>query len=465
MPSQRALRRVILIVVLALGRATGSEHLEIGTNFWDVGWGSGSADPFVDGFQNVSGDNPWRPEFLEDIAHYTVFRFMDWGKANNADREGITGRWADRTQKDDPLQRPMAYEWMIDLCNRMQADMWVCVPHVADQEYWRSLAQLVHDNLDPTLRCYVEHSNETWNGMFTQANYVMQRGLEVGIDDGNQWYRGQKYQAWVSFRIWKEFVDVFEGERHRLVTVMGSTHIHAFAETHLQCAQDPFYNPHDITLDALADAPYLGSGINGSSGDAIEQLYAKLAEGHERQAAIKQACDNAGVEFVCYEAGQHVINGADVVNARPEIYGLYRAYLDSMSHYFPLLVHYAHAGEWGSGGAWGAKRFIGQSIDDAHKYRALYDYAVESGQYQEGAERPVRIRTADLFEPFPSSVVCDEAGPRPFTVARKRSSDRGRVYNLLGMRSGGMRHGRRRSPGFVIREPRHGCPSAWVLLR
>ncbi len=58
----------------------------------------------------------------------------------------------------------MAYEWMIDLCNRTQRDMWVCVPHFADEHYMYQLACLIRDSLDPSLRCYAEWSNETWNG-------------------------------------------------------------------------------------------------------------------------------------------------------------------------------------------------------------------------------------------------------------------------------------------------------------
>jgi hypothetical protein len=47
-------------------------------------WGGDANGPFVDGHENVSGENPWKPEFLEEVRIYTVFRFMDWGKTNSA---------------------------------------------------------------------------------------------------------------------------------------------------------------------------------------------------------------------------------------------------------------------------------------------------------------------------------------------------------------------------------------------
>jgi len=72
-----------------------AENMELGTNFWDIAWGG--SDPFINGFTNVSGENPWKPEFLEEIKIYTHFRFMDFNRVNWAERHH-TGRWADRVQ-------------------------------------------------------------------------------------------------------------------------------------------------------------------------------------------------------------------------------------------------------------------------------------------------------------------------------------------------------------------------------
>jgi len=103
------------------GSAPNTPSMELGGNFWNIGWHKPS-DCFVD-WQNVQGDNPWNPQFLKDIAIYKSLRFMDWDNANNSGRS----RWAERNRKDSPKQNPVAYEWMIDLCNRMNADLWVAL--------------------------------------------------------------------------------------------------------------------------------------------------------------------------------------------------------------------------------------------------------------------------------------------------------------------------------------------------
>lgn len=100
---------------------------------------------------------------------------MDWIKTNSVEKEWARGDdyhrdWASRTQRDDPIQRPVAYEWMIDLCNRTRCHLWITVPHVVDDDYVASLARLIRTRLSPDLQCYVEWSNETWNGMFSQAH-------------------------------------------------------------------------------------------------------------------------------------------------------------------------------------------------------------------------------------------------------------------------------------------------------
>ncbi|HYW95102.1 MAG TPA: fibronectin type III domain-containing protein, partial [Bacteroidales bacterium] len=54
----------------------------IGTNFWNISWGGSGNDPFINGYQNVTGDNPWKPVFLDDVSFYSHYRFMDWLEIN-----------------------------------------------------------------------------------------------------------------------------------------------------------------------------------------------------------------------------------------------------------------------------------------------------------------------------------------------------------------------------------------------
>ena len=57
------------------------------------------------------------------------------------------------------------------------------------------------------------------------------------------------------------------------------------------------------------------------------------------------------------------------------MFKLYQGYLREMSRYFTHFCHYAHVGIAGENGAWGAMEFSGQTLIEAHKYRALKEWS------------------------------------------------------------------------------------------
>jgi hypothetical protein len=51
--------------------------------------------------------------------------------------------------------------------------------------------------------------------------------------------------------------------------------------------------------------------------------------------------------------------------------------LSQYSQYFSLFMHYSHTGKWTNDAdqsSWGSLDHTGQSISEAHKYRALVDW-------------------------------------------------------------------------------------------
>ena len=250
-------RMLILVVLSALGYASDARGMELGTNFWNLGWHRPD-DCFAD-VKNVGGDNPWNRQFLEEIAIYRSFRFMDWDNTNNSQRES----WSQRTDKTAPKQNPVAYEWMIDLCNRRNTDMWVTIPHrtinrtMAEEpsDYGLRLCLLVKTGVDmrqvdlgpiltrlsamttdelvtaggvraceplqPRRKLYVEYSNETWNGMFKQSHYCCDEGEAFGLDE-KRWTAGFRYHAWAAIRLFRAADLVFGPDSPRVVKVLAT---------------------------------------------------------------------------------------------------------------------------------------------------------------------------------------------------------------------------------------------------
>ncbi len=371
-----------LLLMLCPAASAQDPHMPLGTNFWSIDWHRAD-DVFKDGRENVRGDNPWNPVFLEQLEPYQLLRFMDWGKVNGATRTSFS----QRKQKDDPDQSPIvAYEWMIDLCNRTGKDMWVCIPHAADADYARQLAELIHQQLDPSLSVYVEYSNETWNGMFKQFQHCIDRGLElnlpgVGMKPGeNKWYVGWSYHVYAAVRHFEQFDRVFaDAPEGRLVKVLaGFAGNPACTQHHLAVLEDRRINPRGIEIDAYALAPYFGHDIDGST----DNVFAKLRDDlHQRvvpkmQKHRQYVDEHDDLRMIAYEGGQHVHQNADRVNYHPQMYDLYLEYLNTMAQYFDgVFAHYVHVGANPPRHMWGALRYTGQSPDEAPKYRALLDYS------------------------------------------------------------------------------------------
>jgi hypothetical protein len=189
------------------------------------------------------------------------------------------------------------------------------------------------------------------------------------------------YHAHRSFETFHQFERAFAGRRERLVTVIGGTTAHAFAQTHIWAIGSAVLNPHEVKPDAYALAPYFGNGLDGNAPDIVEQARQALAERLEKVQRIEQVVKDAGLDFVTYEGGQHLKKNSDVFCANPAIYDVYLDYLGELEEHFGLFMHYTHNGSHSSRNSWGAKRYIGEPAVDAHKYRALRDYVLRTGRY------------------------------------------------------------------------------------
>jgi hypothetical protein len=150
---------------------------------------------------------------------------MDWVPTNTSS----VRYWSSRISKtaNHYSTSGVAYEWQIDLCNRVGADIWITVPHLTVEDYeanptnnyWVSLANLIKQQLDPNLNVYVEYSNETWNGGFGQGTYCQSRGLSAGYDpDG--YSAGFYFHVYAALRLQKVFLDVFSDQPQRIKKVI-----------------------------------------------------------------------------------------------------------------------------------------------------------------------------------------------------------------------------------------------------
>ena len=378
----------IFILALILMGLTHLQAMKIGTNFWNIDWMNPN-DIFKSKAFLADGENPFNPTMLQEVGFYKVIRTMDWTPTNNVE----TVSWATREPINGKQQGRVAWEWHVDLANRVGADLWINVPTTADDAYVTELANLMKTRLNSNHKLYVEWSNETWNWAFPQADYCSKKGIALNL-------QGDKYEQAVRFmpiraaQVWKVFMDVFGKDNNRIVKVMASQDGSEWLTgRHLESLKDKNLNPSGLMPDVYATAPYFGYGMDGLD----PNLRTKLSEDiHKLAVANRKVRDIVNAEniaYVSYEGGQTIASYAtkegahsDIPNRDPRMYDMYIQYLDTMSTVYSLFMHYCHSGQAGGQGSWGSLEYTGQPIKDAPKYRALKDWVAA---HPDGSVTPV----------------------------------------------------------------------------
>jgi hypothetical protein len=380
--------------------------------------------------------NPFRPEALEFYRPWHCLRFMDMLGTNNS----VNRRWADRKRRSfytqvgeggdamglfGPKSPPWKQKWSsgvaIELCvqlaNLTATDAWLCVPHLADDDYITQMARLVKDQLDPSRKVYVEFSNEIWNWQFQQAQWMLRSELAgdlvtaagapppwkgkakpprfrdgIVVEGAGEGANHPERIGALFRRCFKLWEDVYSGpDRSRLVRVC--------------TVQAGWGDAGNRTLnwvmrnggcDALSPAGYFGpnndvyrrwdvAGAKLSPEDVIADM--KLIIAAERKVVTEMSvyARKANVRLVIYEGGQHIQpQGQDekpynpalaAAQKHPAIYDLYRESLDDQVRAgTDLFCAFSSVGRQGTRwGSWGHAERYGQDPAEMPKYRAILD--------------------------------------------------------------------------------------------
>lgn len=69
-------------------------------------------------------------------------------------------------------------EVQVDLCNRLNTNLWFCLPHLLSDSAVTSFTTYIAANI--TNGCFFEYSNEVWNSIFAQTGIAGAKGLALG---------------------------------------------------------------------------------------------------------------------------------------------------------------------------------------------------------------------------------------------------------------------------------------------
>jgi hypothetical protein len=284
------------------------------------------------------------------------------------------------------------WEHTIALANQLGADLWINVPHAADENYIEQMAVLFRERFDPTRSLMIEYSNEIpWNGAygFFQTAWVYEQ-LALPENAGVTAIEFVAERINNTFDIWSE---VFAGQQQRIERVVGVQQANiGFAQAMLPLIDD---------FDVLSPTGYAGFnnelanllGLNPTADDVLDILQNDvIAWSLERDWEHRQLADYyAGVlghdvDLRLYEGG---VTGnevffhphRDVVHAAFQDPRMYDLQLELMAGQqqigVALLNHYVNvqANIPSPFGYFGSLDNLFEPLATAHERRALHDFA------------------------------------------------------------------------------------------
>ena len=294
------------------------------------------------GDELTSQAQPFYQSFLNKLSPFHTIRFLEATATNSSDFQPVN--WSERAQHNyysEGTYRGLSYETIIDLCNKLQRNVWINIPHSASNDYIQQMAMLFRDRLDPNLQVYVEYSNEVWNWQFPQAHFVSDNGPQ-----NISYPRRYAERCRNVFAIWSQ---VFSGQMNRLHRVMNTQYGNNFyGEQILAHLKNNEY-------DEISPSWYFGysgtpcaAGFNSSTTaqdiiDCTRQVFIQSFP------SLRLEYRNAslfGKKIIHYEGGQHM---ADIgaltpwlpalwaAQLHPDLYNLYNQVLDSLKRLKPAL--------------------------------------------------------------------------------------------------------------------------------
>jgi hypothetical protein len=321
-------------------------------------------------------------EFLNALRPFDAIRFMDYLRTNNS----MISKWDERAKTTDAQFIPKGgpYEYAIELGNRLDKDIWLNVPALADDDFISQLGQLVRASLKPNLHCYVEYSNEAWNGQFKQYHQnfdAAKAAVAAGDTTLNDGGADKNDNYWARKRIAQRAVQIKKlmGDDPRIRVVLASQIGYkppgALLKMQLEYVEK-YFGPPNQFLYAVAGAPYFSPGKDETDptgknwytqrkDQTVDTLLTRLqartgsSKGPEAT-AFHDLARKYGLKSFAYEGGldmQQFQNGYDAKIAAQydkRMGNVVEDYLNNWyagggdaMFYFTLSCKYSKSGYWG----------------------------------------------------------------------------------------------------------------------
>ncbi len=371
-------------------------------------------------FEATYEDQIFHPLFLQRLSRFSVLRFTDWARTE----EAAAPTWDQRVSPAWYTQGGLggvAYEYMVMLANEMGTDLWISIPHRANDRLVDKLGAFFSDRLDPDLKIYIEYGTAFDRPSSEPSRYARQQGQFMGLDSDPRMAR-LKYQVRRSLSIFASFATQFDVARTQRVLAgpLDDPERLRLMLSHKNAAKH---------VDLLAVAPYVGAQVNTksraqallsmSASDFIDALeFTSLPSVMSQVRGAQRVAAEFGVGLCAYSGGQNLLVKAglpgaaklnklfDKVSRDQRGAAIYAALLNGWAKSGgELFVHAPLISAHTSTDRRGALEFQDHGPADSPRYGALMAFAENTNRWWGQRRAPV----VEIPEPAP------DIGPAPDT--------------------------------------------------
>ncbi len=295
-------------------------------------------------------------KIMSQLQRFSTIRYMDLHSTNN----NTDSLWNNRTKPTSPSQASnngVAWEYLIEMANTLNKDMWINIPHKANDNYVTNLANLIKNTLNPNLKVYVEYSNEVWNWQFEQAAWTRDMGVYYGnlgghpinydnVNENNTFHF--RYVAYRTKQISDVFKNVFGAPAiNNRIRVVHGVQFGWFDYTRRGLEFiDKYYGSPSQYFYGITIAPYFNAfttdGTVASTQDVLNALNAdvnNMFDADDNWVDAWQArATYYGMKMICYEGGPDTFGPENIASKRnaqfdPQMKTITQSYLNKWYAY------------------------------------------------------------------------------------------------------------------------------------
>jgi len=369
-------------------------------DFEDIYW-----DRFTDSAEDMNQPKPvFHPLYASTYQQYRAIRFMKWLRPEDSSTVNWSDRVSVQNQNFTHDEHGFAIEYPLAFANLLNADAYLTVPMLANDDYVTQYAQLVNTGLNDHLKMYLEYGNEIFNPVTPLPyGHALDKANEAGSNipaGDSDLIKVAKYAARRSAEIFDIWDTQITNPSDRLIKVLvGFNPLSDYTLNVLDfenasskadaLAINGYIGPNRLYVDSVAafDAMSVDELVQEITLGNVINSESSLIELNQNFITHAAYASDRNLELIAYEGGNFMQTTGAAQSVVDKFFSLNRdsrlsdAFVQNFDNFeaagATTFFYFLNEDFWTNEGAFGAMRYQDESRTDAPIFDGIMSY-VES---------------------------------------------------------------------------------------